>query len=170
MNIDTLFCHEENVSSWIFLIYNHIVSFEALLSRALRFQVNFSFNIIVYFFKSRWKLLFTQGLNSWNPQRVMKCHHRCRSPCLIYTTNSYSTVLICLCFIYTYVVPVLRCQKTQKRLFKVWSYMSWIKKCIGHIGVKQLEQTFFSVKAKESIFFFVNRNPVTVCISVWRSS
>ena len=33
----------------MFLIYNHIVSFEALLSRALRSQVNFSFNIIVYF-------------------------------------------------------------------------------------------------------------------------
>ena len=44
------------------------------------------------------------------------------------------------------------------------------QKVIGHIGVKQLEQTFFSVKAKESIFFFWNRNPVTVCISVWRSS
>ena len=44
------------------------------------------------------------------------------------------------------------------------------QKVIGHIGVKQLEQTFFSVKAKESIFFFRNRNPVTVCISVWRSS
>ena len=44
------------------------------------------------------------------------------------------------------------------------------RKVIGHIGVKQLEQTFFSVKAKESIFFFLNRNPVTVCISAWRSS
>ena len=39
------------------------------------------------------------------------------------------------------------------------------QKVIGHIGAKQLEQTFFSVKAKESIFFFLNRNPVTVCIS-----
>ena len=162
MKIDTLFCHEENISSWIFLIYNHIVSFEALLSRALRFQVNFSFNIIVYFFKSRWKLLFTQGLNSWNPQRVMKCHHRCRNPCLIYTTNSYSTVLICLCFIYTYLVPVLRCQKTQKRLV----VYELNQKVIGHIGVKQLEQTFSSLKAKESIFSFLNCNPVTVCISV----
>ena len=44
------------------------------------------------------------------------------------------------------------------------------QKVIGQIGVKQLEQTFFSVKAKESIFFFFNRNPVTVCISAWRSS
>ena len=39
------------------------------------------------------------------------------------------------------------------------------QKVIGHIGVKQLEQTFFSVKAKKSIFSFLNRNPVTVCIS-----
>ena len=44
------------------------------------------------------------------------------------------------------------------------------QKVIGHIGVKQLEQTSFSVKAKESIFFLLNLNPVTVCISARRSS
>ena len=74
----------------------------------------------------------------------------------------FNSVLICLCFIYTYLVPVLRCQKTQKRLV----VYELNQKVIGHIGVKQLEQTFSSLKAKESIFSLLNCNPVTVCISV----
>ena len=133
-------------------------------------QVNFSFNIIVYLFKSRWKLLFTQGLNSWNPQRFMKSHHRCRSPCLIYTTNSYSTGFnLFMLHLYVRGTSSKMSENTETPLQSLVVY-ELNQKVIVHIGVKQLEQTFFSVKAKESIIFFLNRNPVTVCISVWRSS